>query len=58
MDSPSTSAAISGTVAIVAVGFTYFLTKRRERDADWRKVRLEYYQEFIAALARSRPRHS
>jgi hypothetical protein len=23
----------------------------REREADWRKIKLEYYKEFMAALA-------
>jgi hypothetical protein len=45
------SVALSGAVAIIAVVPTYLLTKRKEREADWNKVRLEYYREYISAVA-------
>jgi hypothetical protein len=43
--------AIPSVTAILAVVVTYLLTKRREHEADWRKLKLERYQEFILALS-------
>ena len=37
--------------AIVTAGLTYFFTKRREREADWRKMKLDQYKEYVAALS-------
>lgn len=41
--------AISG--AIVLAGATYWFTKKRERDAELRKEKLEHYKEFVASLS-------
>ena len=55
MDSAALSAAIAGatavTVAIATAGLTYYLTKRRERESDWRKLKLERYGEYVTALS-------
>jgi hypothetical protein len=55
MDSAVFSTTLSGAVAIVVAaltaGSTYLLTKKREREADWRKVKLELYREFVEAVA-------
>jgi hypothetical protein len=40
---------LMGTV--ILTGFTYWLTKRRERDAEWRKEKLVYYKAFIESLS-------
>jgi len=40
---------LMGTVFLT--GFTYWLTKRRERDAEWRKEKLVYYKAFIESLS-------
>ena len=49
------SAAISGAVAIVVAamtaGSTYLLTKKREREADWRKMKLDIYRAYVIALS-------
>lgn len=37
--------------ALVAAWATYVLTKRREHDSDWRKIKFAQYQEFIKALS-------
>jgi hypothetical protein len=44
-------AAISATTAIVVAAITYYTTKERERDAEWRKEKLTHYKEYFAALA-------
>jgi hypothetical protein len=55
MDSATFTAVVSGAVPIViatvSVGLTYVLTKKREREADWRKVKLELYKDYVNAVA-------
>lgn len=45
------AAAISAIAAVAAVVITYVLTRRREHEADWRKLRFDQYREFIVALS-------
>jgi len=55
MDNTYILAAISGvtivTGAVVTAVLTYLFTKRREREADWRKLKLDQYKEFVSALS-------
>jgi hypothetical protein len=44
-------AAISGAVSIAVAIVSYLLTKRKEREVDWNKVKLEYYREYMSAVA-------
>lgn len=45
-------AAIASLFTAVMVSIlTSALSRRREREADWRKLKLEQYQEFILALS-------
>ena len=37
--------------AIVLAGATYWLTKKREREAELRKEKLEHYKDFVASLS-------
>ena len=41
-------AILAGSVAALA---TYALARRQERESDWRRLRLENYQEFLLALS-------
>jgi hypothetical protein len=45
------TAAISGAVSIAGVIVSYLLSKRKEREADWRKLKLERYDEYVTALS-------
>ncbi|HVC60834.1 MAG TPA: hypothetical protein VND19_10790 [Acetobacteraceae bacterium] len=45
------SAVLSGAAAITVAVLTYLLTKHKEREADWRKVKLDLYKEYVAALS-------
>ena len=45
------AALASAVTAILAVIVTYILTKRREHEADWRKLKFAQYQEFVLALS-------
>ena len=37
--------------SLLLAAFTYGSTKRRERDAEWRKEKLVYYKAFIESLS-------
>lgn len=44
--------AIVGVFGSLAVAFlTYWSTKRREREAEWRKEKLAYYKEFVESMS-------
>jgi membrane protein implicated in regulation of membrane protease activity len=45
------SASVSAGVAIISAIITYVLTRKREHRADWRKLKLNQYQEFLLALS-------
>jgi hypothetical protein len=55
MDSATFTASVSGAVAIVtatiSVGLTYLLTKKREQESDWRKMKLDLYRAYVLALS-------
>jgi hypothetical protein len=38
-------------VGVVIAAVTYFFTKRRERETEWRKEKLRHYQEFTNSLS-------
>ena len=44
-------AVISASAAVVVPAITIFLTKKKEREADWRKYKFEHYREFVTALS-------
>jgi len=45
------AALISAIALIVASAATIFLTKRKEREAEWRGKKLAYYEEFFSAAS-------
>jgi hypothetical protein len=45
------SIAISALTALLVAVVTSVLSRRRESEADWRKLRFEQYQEFVQALS-------
>lgn len=51
MDTPIFVAIISAAASIAIAAGTFFLTKRKEREAEWRKQKLEHYREFLDALS-------
>jgi hypothetical protein len=51
MDTPILVAVTSAAASIAAAAITFFLTKRKEREAEWRKQKLEHYREFLDALS-------
>jgi len=51
MDTPITVAVISASVAIVAPAVSFYLTKRKERQADWQRYKFELYKELVQSLS-------
>lgn len=45
------TAGLSTSAAVITAIITYVLTKRRERESDWRKLRLDLYREFVLAIS-------
>jgi hypothetical protein len=45
--------AISSLAAIAVAAITYYTTKQREREAEWRKEKLAHYKDYFTTLAGS-----
>lgn len=50
VDAPIVVAAIAATTAIVAPALTFYLTRRKEREAEWRSQKLAHYKQFMTTL--------
>src|SRR5262249_53447236 len=51
MDTPVLVAVIAAAAGLFASALTFLLTKSKERESDWRKVRIEQYKELISAMS-------
>jgi hypothetical protein len=51
MDGTLIVATISAATAITVAALGYILNKRHERAADWRKLKLDHYKEYVTALS-------
>jgi hypothetical protein len=51
MTAEITTALIAVSGAIALAGATYWFTKKRERDAELRKEKLEHYKDFVSSLS-------
>jgi len=47
MDAPIIVAVITAAAGLFASSLTFFLTKKKEREAEWRKQKLDHYKEFM-----------
>jgi hypothetical protein len=45
------TAIVTAATAISVAALSYLFAKRRERDAEWRKLKLDHYKEFVSALS-------
>ena len=45
------TALIAASGALALAGATYWFTKKREREAELRKEKLEHYKEFVASVS-------
>jgi hypothetical protein len=57
MDGTVFTVLVSGAVALVTVIVTqplnYFFSRKRDHEADWRKMKLEQYKEYVAAFSKA-----
>ena len=51
MDTPLTVAIISAAAAIVVPAISFYLTKSKERQADWQRYKFDLYKEFVQSLS-------
>jgi LPXTG-motif cell wall-anchored protein len=47
------TASISAAGALLVAVAGYYFTKKREREADWRKEKLSYYKAFVSSLSKA-----
>jgi len=50
MDTPVTVAVISAAAAIIVPAISFYLTKRKERQADWQRYKFELYKNLVQSL--------
>jgi hypothetical protein len=46
-------AVISSAASVIAAALSFYLTKKKEREADWRKYKFEQYKEFLVSMSGS-----
>jgi hypothetical protein len=51
MDTPVVVAIISAAAAILVSALSFYLTKSKEREADWQRYKFEMYKEFIESMS-------
>lgn len=51
MDAPIIVAIITAAAGLVASALTFFLTKKKEREAEWRKLKLDRYGALLVAAS-------
>lgn len=51
METAIITALIAAFGSVLVAALTYWSTKRREREAEWRKEKLAYYKAFIESLS-------
>lgn len=50
VNGPIIIAVITALAGVFASALTFYLTRRKEREAEWRTQKLTHYKEFMAAL--------
>jgi hypothetical protein len=51
MDTPVTAAIISASAAIIVSAVSFYLTKSKEREAEWQRYKFELYKELVQSLS-------
>lgn len=51
METPIVVAIITTFTSIAVAAVSYFFTKLKEREADWRKQKLEHYRELLEGIS-------
>lgn len=50
MDTSVTVSVIAAASSVVVAAISFYLTKKKEREADWRKYEYEQYKEFMVSI--------
>jgi len=53
MSAEIVTASISAVSGIIVAAVGYYLTKKREREAQWRSEKLAYYKAFVSSMSYS-----
>ena len=53
MDTTIVVAIIAAASGVIVTAISFYLTKKKEREADWRKYKFEQYKGFMVALSRT-----
>jgi hypothetical protein len=51
MNTALVAALIAGTVSLAVAVLAHLFSKKRDRESDWRKLKLETYKEYVLALS-------
>ena len=51
MDTPVVVAIISASAAVLVSALSFYLTKSKERQADWQRYKFELYKELLQSLS-------
>jgi len=51
MDTTIVVSVIAAASGVVVTSVSYYLTKKKEREADWRKYKFEQYKEFLVSMS-------
>ncbi|MGD0094983.1 MAG: hypothetical protein ABSB60_00715 [Terracidiphilus sp.] len=51
MDTTIVVSVIAAASGVIVAAVSFLLTKKREREADWRKYKYEQYKEFVVSIS-------
>jgi hypothetical protein len=51
MDTSVVVSVIAAASGVVVAAVSFYLTKKKEREADWRKYKYEQYKEFMVSIS-------
>jgi hypothetical protein len=51
MDISVVVSVIAAASGVIVTAVSYYLTKKKEREADWRKYKFEQYKEFLLSVS-------
>jgi hypothetical protein len=51
MDTSVVVSVIAAASGVIIAAFSFYLTKKKEREADWRKYKYEQYKDFMVSIS-------
>lgn len=55
MDTSVVVSVIALASGVIVTSVSFYLTKKKEREADWRKYKFEQYKEFMVSMSGTLP---